>query len=168
MLKARDVPDDLPYLARTWHRVEDFNDAPHYQSIDEPRVDIFWHNGWFIADPDVPNVLMYAASDSLALHPNTILPGEWYALTTWPSTWTHLDAFHVSVDAPRDAVLSMDEIGRDYFVRAPQRDPIFFRRPDTGEIAHSGTKGGFQYCHLCDRCLSAHNFKAQHLRKKHS
>lgn len=166
---SRGVPADLPHLGGAWRRAAPINGRAHYVNDSDMPAHIVWHLGkWFIVDKDIPNVLLYAVSDSPALHPNTILPGEWEALVEWPDTWRALPDFHLKT-VKTDAPLSLDDLGRDYFVRVRGSRPVQFINPHTGEAAWSGAKppGGVRYCHLCDVCISSNNFVTQHLRVKH-
>ena len=78
----------------------------------------------------------------------------------------------------------MDELGRDFFLRAKLRSRcvVWFQCPATNQLKHSAAKSnnrgsgampgvrstpGERYCHLCNRCFSANNFSSQHLQNRH-
>ena len=97
MLVSKGVPLDLPHLDRDWRRAIPIGGRPHYESTDDMPAHVFYHMGhWYIADAELPNVLMYASSKSQAARPEDIPPGEWMALVAWPDEWRALSGFSLA------------------------------------------------------------------------
>lgn len=180
MLHSVGAPAHLAHLNRLWVRCAEhptLNGRSHYVSCeDDMQAHIVWADGiWMLADGDLPYMLMYAISASPALHPNTILPGEWLAQAVWPGGWTRLDDFAVQADmtlSSPERPLRLDDVGVDLFLRRALAYPVWFVDPTTGDVQCSSAKAsaapGRRFCAICDRAYSANNFVSQHMRKVHA
>ena len=152
MLRATGVPNETPHLGGRWKK-----DGARYVRGD---AQVVWQGThWVVMHTDLE--LVYAVAFSDALHPNTVLPGEWVARVTLPDDWRVLTDFHFVASGN---VFELDDLGRDYFVRVPQVQAVWYVHPHDKTLVFSGGKGGKRYCHLCDRLLSANNFTHQHLK----
>ena len=149
MLRGARVPEEVPHLGGEWVR-----DGDRYVQGD---AQIVWGGMWMIMHLEMP--LVYAVAFSEAQHPNTVLPGEWVARVTLPEDWRVLSDFHFKAVGD---VFTLDDLGRDYFVRVPQKQPVWFVHPHDNTLVHSG-KYGKRYCSYCDKLSSANNFAHQHL-----
>lgn len=111
-----------------------------------------------------------ARSYADALHPNTIVAGEWEVCVHYPYGWEIHPTFavHLARKFSGKRALTMDDVGWDYFVRVPQHLPVRFVDPATGKVHVSNAKHrGQRYCHLCDKLFSGNNFVSQHMRLLH-
>ena len=103
------------------------------------------------------------------MHPNTVFAGEWYLCTQFfPQVWELSDTFVVEIEnlhvATRENPWSLEEIGRDIFVRFKLTKPIWFVDPWSNTVHHSGAKkNGVRFCSICQTCTSSNNFTTQHL-----
>lgn len=197
MLHSSGAPDVAAYLERPWapHPIAPvLNERAHYVAIDSEEhtlpMHMLWLFGfWYILDVDggflgdVP-LLLYARSDSEALHPNTIHAGEWEVRVRIVSggeddVWERMPDFRVLADlegSTPERPLSLLDIGVDFFLRCRTPQPIWFIDPMSGEAVHSGANAplhskdespGRRFCSLCCNCTLAKNFSSQHLKKVH-
>ena len=181
---SQNVPNNLPHLQRTWERdptAPVVQGRPRYRTCDHdfPLVHIFWHGGvWYMGDASALDVLLYAVSTSDALHPCTILPGEWCVMVTWHTEWVLLEQFHIACISPlkacsRECPADLDDVGHDVFLRIQLKHPFWYVDPCTQEVVFSGSKAtpasppGKRFCALCNKAFSSNNFVTQHMRLKH-
>lgn len=154
------VSRHVPHLEDAWDR----DASDEYVSRTHGMRLLHDGNAWLI----VQDGFALARSYADALHPNTVLAGEWEVCVTYPDGWKADPRFAVHLARTASDVVTMDDVGRDFFVRVPQTRPVRFVDPATGEVHTSGAKhDGRRYCHLCDRLYSGNNFVSQHLRLLH-
>jgi hypothetical protein len=111
-------------------------------------------------------VLLAAAS--LALHPTTVCPEEWYASDgrSCPVSFRHV-RLETSCSRPVD----MSVLGLDFFTRMRYTPCLVWFRAPNGEVHFSRSKGdppGKRYCNICDRTFSSNNFASQHMKAHHT
>lgn len=182
MLRSAHVPPHLAHLDRVWVRhptVPLIKGFPHYVSIEEGSSTHICRTDerWIICDGALPRVLIYAFSYSPALHPNTILPGEWVVVEErFPDRCVMLPDFHLCADVSGSTAedpLMMEDVGLDFFLRITPTHPVWFVDPFTHAVRYSGTKmgsngtAGVRFCSVCSKCVSANNFVSQHLSRVH-
>ena len=159
-LRCKRSPDISPHVSlpvsSTWTANE------HQRWSSQNLVLQQEEEGWCIKCND--EVVFVAIS--LAMHPVTVHPDEWYC----NGRPCPLSFDHVPMTTSKEFPVDMDILGLDYFNRKrPISRILWFRTPD-GEVYHSGAKGsppGKRYCHFCRRVFSANNFSSQHMRKIH-
>lgn len=171
LLRAKNVPQNLPHLDVAWRPGVDgsyISESPGDMSL------MFCKGQWCIIH-DICGCI--AVAQSHALHPNTVLPGEWRALVAWPRTWRKLPDFYILSDAECQQTsyfnpLALCDVGEDWFTRVAMSRPVWWTLYPTSHAQHSASKlnaitntHGTRFCHICRKNISANNFHSQHLAK---
>eukprot|EP00312_Isochrysidales_sp_CCMP1244_P036299 CAMPEP_0202753180 /NCGR_PEP_ID=MMETSP1388-20130828/13385_1 /ASSEMBLY_ACC=CAM_ASM_000864 /TAXON_ID=37098 /ORGANISM="Isochrysis sp, Strain CCMP1244" /LENGTH=390 /DNA_ID=CAMNT_0049420915 /DNA_START=66 /DNA_END=1235 /DNA_ORIENTATION=- len=194
VLRSLGAPAPLGFLNGEWQRRCDYGGRAHYSKeagaaggagAAAVELHIFFDGeGWAIGALGSGRGDAYAFAASDALHPNTVDKEAW-RLRLAGASYQSSSFFSVQTEGPNSEAepFSMEELGVDYFLRAPpkSRRVVWFVDPtsDKGTVLHSAAKStaatggggrgqpGKRYCHLCHRCVSANNWVSQHLANTH-
>lgn len=125
---------------------------------------------WTVVAADGSRV---AEATTLALHPTTIVEGEWSVKRR--RAWHHhsMHFAHTPINTSPTRPISLDLLGRDFFMRHRTSSLIWYIDPTSGCTVHSGSKAhegktGVRFCARCNLSISANNFVHQHMRKMHA
>lgn len=128
LLVSVHAPKHCGGLNRLWQQADPVNLFPHYLTVDAgTELHLFWDDWWMVVASDGggggggPRVL--AVSCSMAIHPNTVPPGEWLALRPFFG-WEPLGDFHfcahLGAGSTPDMPLSLLDVGYDLFFQVPK------------------------------------------------